>query len=73
MNGYVRGADVLRGYWAWIGGVPVPLPPISVPVLVYGEPDFTAFRLDHAQRLHAEYQALAARHLPDRCIGQLPG
>ena len=43
INGYVRGTDTLRGYWAWIDGIPVPLPSIDVPVLVYGDPDLHYF------------------------------
>ena len=51
INGYVRGRDCLRGYWAWIKGTPVPLPPIDVPALVYGEPGFEPFDASGATEL----------------------
>jgi len=60
VNGYVRGADSLRGYWAWIRGAPVPLPPIDVPVVVYGAPSFEVFELDRARALLEEYRAAGA-------------
>ena len=58
INGYVRAQDCMRGYWASISGTPVPLPDIDVPVTVYGDPDFEAFRLKEARRLLEEYRAL---------------
>ena len=60
VNGYVRGADSLRGYWAWIRGTPVPLPPIDVPVVVYGAPSFEVFELDRARALLEAYRAAGA-------------
>lgn len=60
INGYVRAADCLRGYLASVSGQPVPLPPIDVPVLVYGEPRFERFQLDAARRLAHEYRAIRA-------------
>ena len=60
INGYVRAADCMRGYLAAVSGQPVPLPPIDVPVLVYGEPSFERFQLDAARRLRDEYRAIKA-------------
>ena len=59
INGYVRGSDAMRGYWAWIDGVPVPMPGIDVPVHVYGEASFDAFDLPAGIALRDAYRALA--------------
>lgn len=61
LNGYVRGQDCLRGYWAWIRGVPVPMPDIDVPVLVYGAPRFEAFALEAGRQLWERYQQTSVR------------
>ena len=56
INGYVRAADCMRGYWSWIQGQPVAMPDIEVPVLVYGQPCFDAFAPKDGRQLRALYQ-----------------
>jgi hypothetical protein len=58
INGYVRAQDCMRGYWAAINGAPVPLPDIDVPVTVYGQPEFEAFRLEEGRRLLEQYRRI---------------
>ncbi len=64
LNGYARAEDCLRGYFAWIDVAPVPMPPIGVPVLVYGPPDLDAFRLDEGEALRARVDALRGATTP---------